>query len=103
DRALAFAPGPPVTTAAGTEFVGPFVMSVDGPGAADRFGIWRLIDLSNISAPTLVASRFVNQSAHTFARLAGADDFTGPMPYELSVLLSYVPVDVGIPLDVASF
>jgi hypothetical protein len=104
DRALAYAPGPPVETANGQSFPGPFVMSVDGPGGPDRFGVWRLIDLSAYPTPTLVASRFLNQSANTFNRLSSVDDpFAPPLPYDLATLLSFVLNDVGVPVDVASF
>jgi hypothetical protein len=44
DRALTFADPEPLQTTgeAGGSFTGPYIMSVDGPGDPDRFGVWRI-------------------------------------------------------------
>jgi hypothetical protein len=111
DRALTFMTAPPLTTVTGApggtqtqqSFAGPFLMSVDGPGGPERFGVWRLYDLAEFPTLTPVANRFVNQSHQSLARIAGTDDLSAaPAPYELQGLAAFVPNDTGVPLDLAA-
>jgi hypothetical protein len=89
---------------ANVSFSGPFLMSVDGPGGPDRFGVWRLFDLSAFPEINQVAARFLNQSANSLARISGVDDpLAPPSSFSLSQLAAFVPNDVGVPLDVAAF
>jgi hypothetical protein len=90
-------------------------MSVDGgpsrcPTAgstrqcAERFGMWRLWDLSAFPTVTPVLARLINESAEGMSRIAGDDDpLMPPSPYDLISLLSFVPNDIGVPEDLASF
>jgi hypothetical protein len=103
DRALTFAAAEPLQTTGQTaaSFTGPYIMSVDGPGDPDRFGVWRLFDLSDLTAGNItpVASRLVNQSANSWRQL-NLDDPQGAL---LGGQLELIPNDLGIPLDVAAF
>ena len=85
----------------GGQFSGPFLLSVDGAGGPDRFGMLRIYDLSNFPMETAVASRFLNLSANEFSSLSGGP-FVSPGQHDLATLLLRVPNDVGIPLDVTS-
>lgn len=103
DRAVTFVSGSSITTTgqSGGVFHGPFLMSVDGPGGPDRFGVWRVYDLSEFPALRRVASRLINQSQYSLERITGIDSLhTPPSPYELGELTQFVLNDVGIPLDV---
>ncbi len=84
----------------------PFIMSVDGPGGTDRYGVWRIIQVAGGETPSLVPinSRLVNLSRNALDRLNGNDaPFLPPTGFEdLSHLVSYVPVDLGLPLDIAT-
>ncbi|MBI4517827.1 MAG: hypothetical protein HY699_18630 [Deltaproteobacteria bacterium] len=69
----------------------------------ERFGMWRLWDLSAFPTIAAVTSRFVNESPEGLARLAGTDDpLMPPSPYDLIRLAAFVPNELGIPEDVAS-
>lgn len=100
DRALVFVPGPAVTTtgAHARTFTGPFIMSIDGPGGAERFGVWRLFDLENFPAITEVASRLINQSAESWDLVNLRDPTQSPPPD----FLKFIPNDLGIPEGVAA-
>ncbi|MFI5396218.1 MAG: Ig-like domain-containing protein [Candidatus Binatia bacterium] len=100
DRALVFVPGPPVTTTGqhAATFAGPFIMSIDGPGGADRFGVWRLLDLEHFPTITEVASRLINQSAESWDLFNLRDPTQGPPPD----FLKFIPNDRGIPEGVAA-
>src|SRR5207245_9861157 len=105
DRALAFVTGPPVPTTGQNvnTHPGAFLVSVDGPGGHDRFGVWRLWDLSTFPGVLRVAARLVNQSADTFTIQTSADNPLLPPPFELPPpWLKFVPNDVGIPEGVAA-
>ncbi len=107
DRAVAFGTGA-ITTKSGpsgnttpANHPGPFIMSVDGPGDPDRFGVWHLFELSSQDdsvSLNQVAVRFVNQSKPSYD--AFREDPT-------SVLLGsgtkFIPNDLGVPVGVASF
>jgi RHS repeat-associated protein len=100
DRAVVFVPGPPVTTTGAQpgSYNGPFLMSVDGPGEPDRFGMWRLFDLGRFPAITQVADRFLNQSAQSWDQF-NLQDPTLPPPPDF---LKFIPNDLGIPEDLAA-
>jgi hypothetical protein len=100
DRALVFVPGPAVTTsgAHARTFTGPFIMSIDGPGGAERFGVWRLFDLANFPAITEVASRLINQSAESWDLVNLRDPTQSPPPD----FLKFIPNDLGIPEGLAA-
>jgi hypothetical protein len=115
DRALAFARGPITTKLKtpgqpdqlGPGFAGPFLMSIDGPGASDRFGVFRMFDLSafpGAHAVSPVTARLINLSADALARLGGTDDPIGaPTGFtDLSHLFAYTVNDEGIPEDLAT-
>ena len=80
-------------------------MSIDGPGAPDRFGVWRLWDLSGYPTITPVAARLISLSDNAMARMTGVDTVVGvPTGYtDLSQLYEYVPKDIGVPESLASF
>jgi len=105
DRALKFTAQPAVTLADGSSFPGPFLMSVDGPGGPDRFGAWRLWDLSQWPTVTPAVTRLINLSDDALANLSGADNPLAPPDagVDMSQLYTFVPNDIGIPEDVASF
>lgn len=86
---------------------GPFVMSVDGPGLPDRYGVWRLFQIAPSGAGVdLIAqdARLVNLSRHALDRLSGTDaPFLPPSGYNgLEQLIGVVPPDIGVPLDIAT-
>ncbi len=107
DRAVAFGSGA-ITTQSGpsgsttpANHPGPFLMSVDGPGDPDRFGVWRLFELSG-SGDTVslnqVAIRFVSQSKLSY------DTFReDPSSVLLGSGTKFIPNDLGVPVGVASF
>jgi RHS repeat-associated protein len=98
DRALHFTTGSAIAGVSG-----PFLMSVEGPGGPDRFGVWRLFAVTANATLAPVATRLVNQSAESLRRLSGVDSpLAPPSPYELSVLSQFVPMAGGVPEDVVS-
>jgi hypothetical protein len=118
DRALKFTAGPQVKpTNVAQAYAGPFLMSVDGGGGRctqnqngqatcpDRFGAWRLWDLSTFPTITPVATRLLNLSDQAMDRLSGVDSpLSPPTGYtDLSHLYAWVPKEVGLPVAVASF
>ncbi|MBI1817096.1 MAG: Ig-like domain-containing protein [Deltaproteobacteria bacterium] len=118
DRALKFTAGPPVQPInVAQAYPGPFLMSVDGAGGRctqnqngqtncpDRFGAWRLWDLSTFPTITPVATRLLNLSDQAMDRLSGVDSpLSPPTGYtDLSHLYAWVPKEVGLPVAVASF
>jgi hypothetical protein len=100
DRALVFVPGPPITTTGQepTTLNGPFLMSVDGPGGPDRFGVWRLFDLEHFPTLDEVATRLINQSSDSWNTLNLQDPLGSPPPD----FLRFIPNDLGIPEDLAA-
>lgn len=112
DRALEFVDTsgltPPVITTvggSGGEYSGPFLYSIDGPGGEDRFGALRIYDLSAFPEMTLVATRYLNFSTQAFNLAASSDpsEIVANAPGSLQDMLKYIPVDTGVPLDLASF
>ena len=107
DRAVtATASGPLDTT--GPDFAAPFIISVDGPGGVDRYGAWRITQVANVGGTPKVVpinTRLVNLSRNALDRLNGVDDiFLPPTGFtDLSHLAGVVPIDLGVPLDVATF
>ncbi len=103
DRALTFVGAEPLVTTGqgGGSFSGPYLMSVDGPGGPDRFGVWRIFDLSELSEGRMVpvATRLINQSANSWRQLNLED----PQGILLGTQLELIPNDVGVPLDIAAF
>jgi hypothetical protein len=104
DRALVAATGPPVTTTgpAAATHAGPFVMSVDDPGAPDRFGAWRLFDLATLPSsstpPGATLTRLLNHSAESWLQFNFQDPTGSPPPD----FLKFIPNDTGIPLSLAN-
>ncbi len=109
DRALEFVSSTSggITTvgASGGSYSGPFLISVDGPGGPGSFGALRIYDLSAFPQLTEVATRFVNFStiAINHAGVTNPAQSVSGSPATLQDLLRFVPVDTGVPLDVASF
>jgi len=100
DRALVFLPGPPIPTTGQepTTLNGPFLMSVDGPGGPDRFGVWRLFNLEHFPTLDEVATRLINQSSDSWDTLNLQDPLGSPPPD----FLRFIPNDLGIPEDLAA-
>lgn len=84
DRALVFAGEGPAQIG-GVEYAGPFVMSVDGPGGPERYGVWRLFEVvADGSAGSVAVELFpVNQ------RLV---NMPGELRSQFSVVSSEFPV-----------
>ncbi len=84
------------------EYPGPFVMSVDGPGGYERYGLWRLYQVrSGIDPLVVLDQRFVNLSGQAKDRLAGTDAiFIPPLGFSPMNLFDYTPLDLGVPVDV---
>ncbi|HXQ24114.1 MAG TPA: Ig-like domain-containing protein, partial [Candidatus Acidoferrales bacterium] len=102
DRALRYVPAEDFQDGAGNVFHGPFLMSLDGIGDThndQRFGVWRLFDLSDFASIPLIASRIVNHSPDSFDHCNSTD----PTVLNLcNQALRAVPNNTGIPLSVAS-
>ncbi len=71
---------PPLTvtgTGAGT-YQGPFLMTVDGPGGHERYGAWRVFNLTPAGggavALNAIDTRIVNLSRQAYDRVSGVDD-----------------------------
>ncbi len=80
DRAIAATDDSPLTvtgTGAGT-YQGPFLMTVDGPGGHERYGAWRVFNLTPAGggavALNAIDTRIVNLSRQAYDRVSGVDD-----------------------------
>ena len=100
DRAVVFVPGPPITTTGQhpQTLNGPFLMSLDGGGSQDRFGVWRLFDLEHFPSVEQIASRLINQSGDSWATLNLQDPLGSPPPD----FLRLIPNNTGVPEALAA-
>jgi DNA-binding beta-propeller fold protein YncE len=103
DYALRFLRPENVTDAAGNQYSGPYLMSVDGAGGTEsrrRLGVWHLFDLANFPSLRQVVSRAVNQSADSLELLNSLNPGEDPVTFDF---LRQIPNDLGVPLAIAGF
>jgi RHS repeat-associated protein len=109
DRAIVATEDSPLTVTGGGAgtYQGPFLMTIDGPGGHERYGAWRIFNVSaNGSAVELnhIDTRIVNLSRQAHDRVSGVDaPFLPPTGFtDLSQLVAFIPIEIGVPVDVAS-